>query len=567
MEVPKYRATAKRVVGVPGQQMTVKAPAGVFSAPARAEAAAWEDLSNKAAQWGQVAYTLHRNGVIAGAKSKNEAKIDDVFTEAQRQPVNDPKYMDKGGILGWFDEQISNYGKTVGNDIFDPLTRTQVQSNYAAHLADKRRTLSTFYAGRLTNEAAADIAAGTEEAITAAANALPPDWNGDTNTLPLNVISNINAINALQDTGAKTNVIDFTAAQKTKLTAQSRIALSAVNQRNLMARTADQVEELLTQVEDPNNYRWLKVKDRDRLRGQLDRKKYRLLRDEQAQETADRAERARQLKADQAESHNILLLRAADGDLSLEDVREVVDSKPNSQGLAPAATAALTVMALKAGPLESDGIFKSALYMDLVTTASASEVAPQTKAHVIDGLLDKAHKTVGRGRESLLTHSDYVAFAKYAKQIRSEERDSGEVARYLGYARSAAGETPDGIEENKVPQVAEATRIYWQSISAGSTPTTAFNDVVNSVLNIDDPPQFHPAYLPRSIPDTEFPRDASTWTQDTVTAAKNWAKENRARLGLTKFRALSKSIEEISESVLGRQQDRLENLKVTTPGS
>jgi hypothetical protein len=538
MLVPKYRATAKRVVGVPGQQMTVKAPAGVFSAPARAEAAAWEDVSTKAAQWGQVSYTLHRNGVIAGAKSKNETAIDDMFSEAQRRPVNDPKYMEKGGILGWFDEQIRNYGKTVGSDIFDPLTRTQVQSNYAAHLADKRRTLSTFYAGRLTNEAAADIAAGTEEAITAAANALPPDWDGDTNTLPLNVISNINAINALQDTGAKTNVIDFTAAQKTKLTAQSRIALSAVNQRNLMARTADQVEELLTQVEDPNNYRWLKVADRDRLRKQLDNKKLRLLRDEQAQERADRAERARQLKADQTENQNILLLKAADGDLRVEDVRRVVESKPSSQGLTSAGTGALISLALKEGPADSDPVFKVDLYGDLIAV-SASDLAPEAKASVIDGLLEKAHKTVRRGRDSLLTHSDYVAFAKYAKQIRRDERDGGEVARALRGVRAFAGETPLGnMSEDDVPRVLEATRVFWQAISTGSTAAEASELAINRVRVRRPKILFKPAYLPNNIAGIELPTNAKHWKAEHVQAAKVWAAANKGGANLDRVRYL-----------------------------
>ena len=121
MLVPKYRATAKRVVGVPGQQMTVKAPAGVFSAPARAEAAAWEDLSNKSAQWGKVAYTLHRNGVVAGEKSTNEGQVDDLFAQAQQQPLHNPKYEKTGGgILGWFDERAALLSKTVGSTYRSP---------------------------------------------------------------------------------------------------------------------------------------------------------------------------------------------------------------------------------------------------------------------------------------------------------------------------------------------------------------------------------------------------------------------------------------------------------------
>ena len=539
MLVPKYKATAKRVVGVPGQQMTVKAPANL-SAPQQAAAAGYERLGTEAAKWGQVAYSLHRSGVIAAEKSKYEAQVDDMFIEAQQRPVHDPDYMEKGGILGWFDDQVSALGKTVGTGVFDPLTRMQVRSNYVGYLSDARSKLSTYYAGRLTNAAAANVARDTEDYTQRAANALPVNWDGDEATLPLAVIENMNAITLLQDNAANTGVIQFTAAQTAKETMRSDIAVHAVNTRNLMARTADQVEELLTQMENPDNFRWLDVKDRDRFLKQLETKKYRLLRDEQAEEEATRREEARRLNADQNARHNRLILK---DDLTLEDVENAVNQEPNQQGLKPSATSSLRALALKEGPADSDPVFKTSLYTDLVTTASDTNLAPSAKADSIDALIQKASRTVGLGRESLLTHSDFTAFIKYAQSIRSEERDGGEVARVLRDVRAAAGETPFGIEEDKAPRVMEATRVYMQAISTGATPPEAAQFAIDRITAFpEEQPLFRPTYLPMTIPNHEFPADPRKWTTDDILAAKNYATRHRARLGAQKYQEMMKGI-------------------------
>ena len=556
MLVPKYKATAKRVVGVPGQQMTVKAPANL-SAPQQAAAAAYERLGTEAAKWGQVAYSLHRSGVIAAEKSKYEAQVDDMFIEAQRRPVHDPDYMEKGGILGWFDDQVSALGKTVGTGVFDPLTKMQVRSNYAGYLSDARSKLSTYYAGRLTNEAAANVARDTEDYTQRAANALPVNWDGDEATLPLAVIENINAITLLQDNAANTGIKKFTEAQTVKENVRSDIAVHAVNTRNLMARTADQVEELLTQIENPDNYRWLDIKDRDRFLKQLENKKFRLLRDEQAEEEATRREEARRLSENQNARHNRLILKNG---LTLEDVENAVNQEPNQQGLKPAATSSLRALALKEGPADSDPVFKTSLYTDLVTTASDTNLAPAEKAAVIDALIQKASKTVGLGRESLLTHSDFTAFIKYAQSIRSGERDGGEVARVLRDVRAAAGETPlGGIKQEDIPRVMEATRVYMQAISAGATPPEAAQFALDRIAALpEEQPLFRPTYLPMTIPNHEFPADPRKWTTDDTLAAKNYATRHRARLGAQKYQEMMKGIRAVEAYQSAEQRKVLE---------
>ena len=577
MLVPKYTAQANRVTGVSGQQMSFKVPGGALSQASGAQAQAYTQLSQQASQWGAVAYKMHRDTVVAGAVAKGKAGIDDAHNKSQRQAIDDPKYVNKGGgIVGYFNEKVTSLLKVAGSTSFDPLTNRRISAELSGYVAGQRRTLDRYYAGRLVDQAKANLNAGTEAAVRVAGNALPPNWDGDEATLPPAVIEEIRKSESAQSDAANIGVTTAVAAGKANQNLRSEIAEYAVNTRITSAQTSDQMEQLLGLLDDPKNFRWLDplvrnglVKSARYKSDQLDNKEFR---DEaRARTAAEKALKKRQNQRATSLWDRIFSARQGEDDV-MPTSEEILflSNEDNGLGLQNGHIEMFMNMIEDTGPKHTDGVLLAEMTTDVLDIIDKDLSGVETSDQ-INAVIERAARQVAKGTQSRLKIDDFMSFIKWARGAAKGDVDVAEIQRYRSIVSGAVNpiNINTGLPEDRRNniRVAGAIGFYDKQIKRGKTPLQAIMDTFKRFGITTDPIEgttsskpYLPPYpfgIPDKISGLDIPLDVTKWKGEHVEAARRWANANMsfAAFGRTvkdrndKYQDLNKDFVRIEEYI------------------
>tara|TARA_R110000824_G_scaffold208948_1_gene394754 strand:+ start:373 stop:2094 length:1722 start_codon:yes stop_codon:yes gene_type:complete len=573
MLVPKYTAQANRVTGVAGQQMSFKVPGGALSQAAVAQGQAFNKVSQEAAQWGAVAYKMHRDTVVAGAVAKATASVDKALNESQTRDIADPKYAKKGGgILGFFNDAVTSITKTAGSTSFDPLTNNRISAAVAGYVAGQRRTLDRYNAGRLVDIAAANLSADREESIKRAANGLSSNWDGDVLTLPIAVIEEIDNAEKAQLDAARIGVTTALKAGEANLTLRSEIAKYAVNAHNNSARTSNQTQTLIEQLDDPSNFIWLDPFDRQELKTRLEAKFFRLQTSENSAAAAKLTADERKLKQNQQINEMDLWQRIAEANDTDDpsamptraDLDNAVASQPNNRGLTTAAYSALSKIISQEGADASNPQFVNDVYADINAIASDSSLGKIERDNRIRAVVERSSAEIGRGVSSKITQSDHLNLNRYADAAIKEQTFSEDHNRFLAFVKNGSApidrESKRLINESDIFKQIEAVYTYNQLRAQGMPPMRAAIEALRRVGvtatedgdGIKAPPPFFPLALPAEV---GLPAKTGEWEPKDIKAARDWTFKNRAQLlGRKKYFSLMNDIAAIEKYHTGQSQ-------------
>lgn len=561
MLVPKYNAQAQRGTGVAGQQMSFKVPGGALSQAAVAQGKAFEQLSSEAAQWGAAAYKMHRDSVVSSAVAEGRAAVDAEFNEAQRQDIDNPLYVEKGGgILGYFNDKIATILKSKGSTSFDPITNRRISADLTQYAADRRKTLNTYNAGRLVDQRRAQINAQRSDAVRRIANALPPDWDGNIETLPdsarVEYDNEVKRQLDAADVGIKTEVN----AEKANRNLRSEITEYAVNTRISSARTTESVDQILGLLDNPDNFKHLKEQKRAALVDAAWRKYDRLLNAEYKNSERQRVKKSRDLRIRQQERATSVIARITrareTGDEEdMPDYKDILylAELDDGRGLKDGHLTMLLNMLDDEGPAQTDSDFLNNLHMDVLDVQSEN-LSPEDAKRRIDAIIERSARQVGRGTLSRITIEDHLSFMKWAKTASKGELSSPEILNQLKTVKKFAAEwdpkTNFYKDKRDGLKVIEAERFYWLQLRRGATPSQAAMLALERVGVSMDPTDkgvrertdprsafipFYPVGLPAEVgggPDgamMPLPRSITQWEPSHVEASRQWVKENKTR--------------------------------------
>ena len=590
MLVPKYNAQAQRGTGVAGQQMSFKVPGGALSQAAVAQGKAFEQLSSEAAQWGVVSYKMHRDAVVSSAVAEGRAAMDAEFINAQRQDIDDPLYVEKGGgILGYFNDKIATILKSKGSTSFDPLTNRRISADLTQYARDRRKALNTYNAGRLVDQRNAQINAQRSEAVRVIGNALPPDWDGSIETLPdssrVEYDNEVTRQSDAANVGLKTEV----AAEKANRDLRSEITEYAVNTRISSARTTESVEQLLGLLDDPNNFKHLEPNTRVRLVKSLRSKYDRLLNKEYRESERQRSEQAKALRVRQQQRTTSVIARITrareTGDAEdMPTYSEILflAEEDDGRGLKDGHLTMLLNMLENKGPERSDSDFLNNLHMALLEVQSEN-LSPEDAKRRIDAIIERSSAQIARGTLSRITIEDHISFMKYAKTAANAETSSSEISNYLSVVKKFAAPWDPQTNFYKDPRdaykVIEAERFFHQEIRRGATASQAAKRALERVGVSLDPKDeeaplpedpfipFYPVGLPAEVRGGSpgammpLPRSTTQWDPSHVEASRQWVKDNQTRnvMGrsdkerLQRFNRLMNDLDEISRYIANKQ--------------
>lgn len=577
MLVPKYTAQAPKGTGVSGQPMSFKIPGGALSQAAVATGRAYDSLSDQAGQWGRKAYAMHRDIMVADAVGQGVSEIDAASTEAQRISIADPKYANAGGgpLLAFFDERTNAILDRVGSTSRDPLTNRQIRTRLAGHVADRRRILGNYYAGRLVNESKARLAKKHGEDVISLANLIPHDWDGVVDTLPIAARVRIDAIGWEQSAAAETGFQTFTEAENTLSAMWGEIAQHSVSVRNISATTVAQTDDLLALVEDTNNFRGLDLADRDRWIKELTAKSQQLISAEISAETRARAANNAARTERQNKRHTVFvnqIIKAwengGEGMPTYLDI-SAVSALDGGLGLPKGSVATLNAMIDKTGPTDSDPTFITEIH-EAVYELMDQELDINSRRVAVNEVIDRAARQIGRGHESRITDEAYITFSKWARSTVEGTIDHPEQNRYRSIvSQHAAPRDPITgllfVDPTDVYKEIDAVGFYDLQIARGVPPPEAAQLALQRVGVRSDATAGEPIgtaigaprapLYPIGIPDSfwtkvvyepqtasqveqgvpptvlelsrreEFPSRTSEWTSRHVAAARKWLSE------------------------------------------
>lgn len=304
MQVPTYKATAKRSTGVSGQQMSFKVPGGALSQGQIAQAQGLEKISQAAAQWGAVSYGMHRNQVVAQALEKADASINNIFTEAQRKDINAQRDQDQP--IGFFNGRGKQLLQESVMGIKDPFMKADIRTKLNTRLGDARRKLQTWNNATLIDQEQAGVTARTEQNIKKIAAFIPSDWNGKIENLPAEAQNFFLETVQMQENAVKQNIINYEEFEKFTRSFPSRLSKLSVEKRLLASRNSDDTELILRDVADPSKYTQLSPEDRQNLEETADRQMNRQIKKENAEGIRQEKQDAKTLKVEQKNTSDAL---------------------------------------------------------------------------------------------------------------------------------------------------------------------------------------------------------------------------------------------------------------------
>jgi len=297
MQVPTYKATAKRSTGVSGQQMSFKVPGGALSQGQIAQGQGYEKISQAAAQWGAVSYGMHRNQVVGKAIEKADASINNIFNEAQRKDINAPS--DKDTPIGFFNGRGKQLVQESVMGIKDPFTKADIRSKLNTRIGNARRKLQTWHNATLIDQAQAGITANTEQNLKKISAFIPSDWNGKIENLPAEAQNFFLETFQMQENAVKQNIISYEEFEKFTRSFPSRLSKLSVEKRLLASRNSDDTELILRDVADSSKYTKLSPEDRQNLEETADRQMNRQIKKENAEGIRQEKQDAKTLKSEQ----------------------------------------------------------------------------------------------------------------------------------------------------------------------------------------------------------------------------------------------------------------------------
>lgn len=554
MIVPKVTATANRVTGVAGQRSSFKVPGGALSQAAVAKGRQFEQLSKQASQWGQVAYKMHRDTVVTAAVTAATEEIDDAFIKAQRQSLSDPQYEDQGGgILGFYGTAVSQILARSQTASRDPLTRRRIAAGVSKHANAQERTLKNYNAGRLLDVTNAGLNASRAEGIKTAANSLPPDWDGDENSLPTAVWQVIFDQEIAQYSaagiGAKTQV----AAEQANRDMRGDIAQYSVNTRVTAATTAQHTDDLLDLLDDPTKFVWLEPDSRDRLIRTVRSRRDRFLSAEYRQDTRERAEKNRQLKERQSRRALSFIQRitesrtgaaSAPPPLTEPEIMAIADLD-NGQGMAISDVKMLIHMANDTGAQESDPVFLGELHNEVL--AIPADASDGERASAIDAIVARSTGQLAKGADSLVTIEQHLSFLKWAEGVKSGALNTTEINNVRNSVINAVAprDITSGILEDARDVILEIDARYFfdRQIERGATPQSAAESTLQRYGITRDTTEapssregksLRPAF-PVGVPSKlrsgalEVPSDTADWSPAIVEEARAWVNANKTQ--------------------------------------
>ena len=304
MQVPTYKATAKRSTGVSGQQMSFKVPGGALSQGQIAQAQGLEKISQAAAQWGAVSYGMHRNQVVGKAIEKADTSINNIFTEAQRKDINAPRDQDKP--IGFFNGRGKQLVQESVMGIKDPFIKADIRTKLNTRLGDARRKLQTWNNATLIDQEQAGVTARTEQNIKKIAAFIPSDWNGKIENLPAEAQNFFLETVQMQENAVKQNIINYEEFEKFTRSFPSRLSKLSVEKRLLASRNSDDTELILRDVADSSKYIQLSPEDRQNLEETADRQMNRQIKKENAEGIRQEKQDAKTLKVEQKNTSDVL---------------------------------------------------------------------------------------------------------------------------------------------------------------------------------------------------------------------------------------------------------------------
>ncbi|MAH46177.1 hypothetical protein CMI37_10120 [Candidatus Pacearchaeota archaeon] len=593
VEVPRFTAARPSdTTAAAGQRFSFKVPAGALSKAQTTLAQAYSGFADDAARLGAVAMQLHRDDIVAKASVAMSAEIDAAATSAQQQDIANPEYENSGGgILGFFNEQISSILGRVGEYSGDPLTRRQIGAAVAPRVAAARTTVTKANTNRLIDGSRAALNEGRHANIRQAAADLPLHWAGTEATLPATVQTTIEAEEAAQKKAANLGIITAEQAGKNIHEFRGDIAEYAVDAQNNAAQTTEQVSQLIDLLDDPERFFWLRPIDRERLRANLLNKHTRLLAAELREETASRTAARAALKDRQATRLSTLLDRvfsARKGEVddageSVMPTQEEILYLANLDGglgLAAGKVTMLMNMINDKGIRESDPEFVADLYEEVFAIMDNLGLSQEERKAAIAKQIDRSDRQIGKAFGSRITIQDHVAFMKWAHTLSDEEVVSGEIADNLKLVvdnvapRNLLGFFDDSSD---VFREMHARKVYFEGLALGMTPPDAATRALKTVgvtrgddgsLSGSGIVPWYPSDLPQtfSLSPTlvatisavgmtpQWPTEVTMpqvedWTLEDVAKAKTWAGTNTAALGPRGFAALLEQIDAIEAYV------------------
>lgn len=567
MIVPKLKfhvPSEARGLGVPGQQASFKIPGGALSAGDTAAGALAVKVSNEAGQWAATAYETVRKLAVAEAVAEARAKIDLVFTDAQKQNIVNEKYPTEGGILGYFDEKINEILKGAGSSR-DPFTNSRIRAKLVPYAGSERRTLANYNAGRLVNQAQAQLASDRALYVLGAGNALPHDWDGNYETLPTDVKSYLIQAERDQNAAAALGIIKATQAEEANRTLREEVAMFALTARVNAATTPDEIDDLRTILADTDMYRWLKVADRQSTIGKLNNDYREALTLELKVDDRRYRDNKRMLaEAQHANEFSIYdkyfeAIRTNSATPTVEDVLAIA-GKNNGRGLRPGQTAALIALVEEGGARDTNAIFMNDLYKEVGEVLLNRNLAPQDAKDAIQRVIDRSSRQIAYKGASKITIEDHLGFYKWAKTAADGKVQGGEVQSALNKVLSYAApkdQYGDYADVRDVFKELEAERFFWWEISRGATPTKAAinalarvgiqsekgDDSLDDMQTTSDDffKPFYPVGLPAEItlPPSysaftttggvgqilALPHNTNMWEDSHVAAAKTWVND------------------------------------------
>ncbi len=314
MQVPTYKATAKRSTGVSGQQMSFKVPGGALSQGQIAQSQGLEKISQAAAQWGAVSYGMHRNQVVGKAIEKADASINNIYTEAQRKDINAPRDQDQP--IGFFNGRGKQLVQESVMGIKDPFIKADIRSKLNTRLGNARRKLQTWNNATLIDQAQASITANTEQNLKKIAAFIPFDWNGKIENLPAEAQNFFLETVQMQENAVKQNIISYEKFEKFTRSFPSRLSKLSVEKRLLASRNSDDTELILRDLADSSKYTYLSAEDRQNLKETGDRKATRQISKENSEAIKKDKQDAKILKSEQKNNSDALYKRLIENQIN-----------------------------------------------------------------------------------------------------------------------------------------------------------------------------------------------------------------------------------------------------------
>jgi hypothetical protein len=566
MLVPKYERPrprqAERVTGVAGQPMTFKIPGGALSQADVAKAASFDELASEAGKWGAAVYEMHRASVVAKEVAQGNAALSEVAIQAQRQDLSNPEWAEQGGsILGYYNYHANRILNSAGSSSIDPLTRKRITANLAGTVSRQTQTLNNYYAARLVDQRNAEINANQRESIRIISNYAPADWDGNPETLPNAARELFEQTVKEQLDAANTGIKDAVQAGNAISDLRSEITQHAVYARISALQTTEQVEQLQDLLDDPNNFRHLKLVVRKRVVDALQRKHQSFLSKEFRDETRARTLAEKQLRIRQSQRATVLHTRISRAretgnpqDMPTWSDINYLAEEDGGRGLKVGHQQMFLNLIDDVGPTVSDGPFVSELY-DEVGDIAAEGLSQEDTREAINAVIERSALQIAKGTLSRITIQDRLSFLKYANSVANKERDTSEENRFRNLVR--LNSVPHDkfqllVDPTDVFTQGEALRFYQLQIGRGAEPHEAFMLAMERVgitpESKDQPPAevfnkgpkpFYPVGVPGTVaspvglPGTvgsmDLPDNTDAWEMRHVDAARLWVKRNKSQ--------------------------------------